>query len=86
MTNLLVASAGLFLAAGVSLAAAAGPQIPSSVLPGRERDRFTESPVEKFMRPGVPQPPEVLAPWGGSQCVVKPSRSSKSRSARHKNC
>ena len=84
MTNLLGAS-GLFLAAGISLAAAAGPQIPSSDLPGRERDRFTESPVEKFMRPGVPQPPPVLAPWGGSQCA-NPSRRSKSRSAKRKSC
>jgi hypothetical protein len=84
MTNLPGVS-GLFLAAGISLATAAGPQIPSSDLPGRERDRFTESPVEKFMRPGVPQPPQVLAPWRGSQCV-NPSRRSKSRSSNRKNC
>ena len=84
--SLLVTSIGLFLCAGISLAAAAGPQIPSSNLPGRERDRFTESPVEKFMRPGVPQPPQVLAPWGGAQCGVNLSRSAKSRSASRKNC
>jgi hypothetical protein len=83
--TMLGTSIGLFLAAGISLAAAAGPQIPLSDLPGRERDRFTESPVEKFMRPGVPQPPQVLAPWRGSQCV-NPSRRSKSRSSKHKNC
>jgi hypothetical protein len=85
MTNLLRMSIGLFLAAGVSLAQAAGPQIPSGDLPGRERDRFTESPVEKFMRPGVPQPPQVLVPWNGSQCV-NPARPAKSRSGKRKNC
>ncbi|HEY6259661.1 MAG TPA: hypothetical protein VIY51_28120 [Xanthobacteraceae bacterium] len=73
----------LLLAADIS-AAAAAPQIPSSVLPGRERDRFTESPVERFMRPAPYQPPQVIAPYNLPGCD-KP-RHSKPRSASRKNC
>jgi len=52
---------GLLLAAGISVAAAA-PPVPSSALPGRERDRFTDSPVERFMRPGPYGTPQVIEP------------------------
>jgi hypothetical protein len=76
---------GLLLAAGISFAAAA-PPIPSSVLPGRERDRFTASPVEHFMRPGPYLPPQVIEPAANSQCDVAKPRHSKPRSARRKIC
>jgi hypothetical protein len=76
--------AGLLLAAGISVAAAA-PQIPSSELPGRERDRFTESPVERFMRPGSQQPPPVIELPGKPECGAHPG-SAKPRSARRKSC
>jgi hypothetical protein len=41
---------GLILLAAMTTAAAA-PQIPSSELPGRERQRFLESPVDRFTDP-----------------------------------
>jgi hypothetical protein len=43
--------------------AAAQTAIPPSEMPGRERDRFIESPLERFMRPGpFVQPPVVDKP------------------------
>jgi len=61
----LPAIAAIFLGLSISVALAA-PPIPSSEMPGRERDRFTESPVERFMRGGSYQPPPVItfAPQG----------------------
>jgi hypothetical protein len=76
--------AGLLLAAGMSVAVAA-PLVPSSVLPGRERDRFTDSPVERFMRPGPFEPPQVVGPAAEPRCGVGKPRPAKSRSAR-KGC
>ena len=74
---------GLLLAAWIS-AAAAAPAIPSSELPGRERDRFTDSPVERFMRPGPYQTPPLLEPV--APCDVHKSKQSKPQSARRKGC
>jgi hypothetical protein len=85
MNHLLHAIVGLLLAAGISVAAAA-PLIPSSELPGRERDRFTDSPVERFMRPGPYQSPQVIEPTTEPQCDVHKPRHSKPRSARRKSC
>jgi hypothetical protein len=84
MTHLKYKISGLVLAASMSVAAAA-PQIPSSELPGRERDRFTESPVEKFMRPGSQQPPPVIEIPGRPGCSAHPG-SAKTRAARRRNC
>ena len=73
-----------FLAAG-TVVATSGPLIPSSEMPGHERDRFTESPVERFMRPG----PYLSAPVIGPRekdCGTPSKGHSKTRSARHKNC
>jgi hypothetical protein len=81
----LPAIVGLLLAAGISVAAAA-PLIPSSELPGRERDRFTDSPVERFMRPGPYQSPQVFEPTFEPQCGVHKPRHSKARSPRRKSC
>jgi hypothetical protein len=75
---------GLLLAAGIG-AAAAAPAIPSSELPGRERDRFTDSPVERFMRPGAYQTPQVLEPVA-PPCDVHKSRRAKPHAARRKGC
>jgi hypothetical protein len=83
MSHLLPVIAGLVLAAGISFAAAA-PAIPSSELPGRERDRFTDSPVERFMRPGPYQTPQVLVPI--PPCDPHKPTQSKSRSAQRKGC
>jgi hypothetical protein len=51
------------------LGGAAAQQIPSRLQPGRERDRFTESPVERFMQAGPTQRPPVveLRPNGGCE-------------------
>jgi hypothetical protein len=76
---------GFLLAAGISVAAAA-PPIPASELPGRERDRFTVSPVERFMRPGPYQTPQVIEPTTGPQCDVHKPRRAKPGSARRKIC
>jgi hypothetical protein len=84
MMHLPSSSAALLFVASITVAAAA-PQIPGSALPGRERDRFMESPVERFMRPGPYQPPPVIDLPGKPECGVRPS-SSKSRSARRKTC
>ena len=83
--NQLRAIVGVLLATGVSVAAAA-PPVPSSVLPGRERDRFTESPVERFMRPGPYQTPQVIEPTSAFKCDVHKPRHSKSRSAKPQGC
>ena len=79
------AIAGLLLAAGLCGAAAA-PLVPSSELPGRERDRFMDSPVERFMRPGPFEPAQVIAPAGEPQCDGGKPRHSKSRPAKRKVC
>jgi hypothetical protein len=73
--------AGLLISATLGLAAAA--QVPASVMPGRERDRFTESPVERFMRPGPFEPPRVIEPAAGG-CTK--SRHVKPRSGKQKGC
>jgi hypothetical protein len=85
MSPLRHAITGLLLAAGLC-AAAAAPLVPSSELPGRERERFTVSPVERFMRPGPFEPPQVIEPAAGPQCDVAKPRHAKSRSARRKGC
>ena len=86
MDHLLRAAVGLLLAAGISVAMAA-PLIPSSELPGRERDRFTDSPVERFMRPGPFGTPQVIEPTAAEpRCNVHKPRHSKPRSATRKSC
>jgi hypothetical protein len=42
--------AGLLLIAGI-VAADAAPNIPPGEMPGRERERFTPSPVDRFTDP-----------------------------------
>jgi hypothetical protein len=46
----------ILLVAGLN-AAAAAPLVPSSELPGRQRDRFTPSPLDPFMQPSQPRGP-----------------------------
>ncbi len=57
--------------------AAAQPQIPPSEMPGRERERFTDSPVERFMRPGPVVAPPVVD-------TARPSRKTSKRRARQR--
>jgi hypothetical protein len=85
MVSLLHAVAAALLVAGIP-AAAAAPPVPSSVMPGRERDRFTESPVERFMQPGPYQASPVLKPATEPPCGVHKARPARLRPAKRKNC
>jgi hypothetical protein len=80
MKRIVSSLAGVLLVAAVVGAAAAAPVIPPSVTPGRERDRFTPSPVEKFFGPGPYAAPQIAAPDCGA-----PRRNSKP-AAKRKNC
>ncbi len=81
MTAKLCGIAGLLLIAGVAVADAA-PNIPPSELPGRERERFTPSPVDRFTDPlASPRNAEPLWRW----CDEQPRRSKK-KSKRNQGC
>jgi hypothetical protein len=71
--------AAIVLVAGVS-AAEAAPNVPPSEQPGRERERFTPSPLDRFMQP-QPLPEPLIR----SDCGDRgPSRSQRSK--RNKDC
>jgi hypothetical protein len=62
--------AALFLIAGVVVANAA-PNIPPGEMPGRERERFVPSPVDRFTDPSAaPRRAEPLYRW----CDEKPHK------------
>jgi hypothetical protein len=67
------------LLAGMAAASAASPV----AMPGRERDRFTTSPVERFMAPGPYVSAPVLTP-PETKCAIP--RRSKPRSKPVKTC
>jgi hypothetical protein len=72
---------GLLLLAGIAIAGAA-PNIPSSELPGRDRQRFTPSPVDRFTDPfASPRNTEPLWQW----CDDEPRRAKK-KSKRSRGC
>ena len=64
------------LLAGLSLAAAQ-PKISPSDMAGRERERFIDSPAERFMKPGPYLDPPVVS-------LPPPSRSVRVRRAHSK--
>jgi hypothetical protein len=70
----------VLLAAGFS-AAEAAPNVPPSELPGRERYRFTPSPLDRFMQPG--QPADRFDRW---DCHVTPSSRAKPRTKQGRDC
>jgi hypothetical protein len=74
--------AGMFLLSSIGFAAAA-PNIPPSELPGRERERFKESPVDRFMN--APRQTEPLVRW---ECGERASqrRGTKQRPRPKKRC
>jgi hypothetical protein len=82
MNSLCTRIAGVFLLGSIGVAGAA-PNIPASELPGRERERFMESPVERFMN--APRQTEPLIRW---ECGDSAPRrgAKKQRSKRKKNC
>jgi hypothetical protein len=65
-------------------AASAAPNIPSSELPGRDRQRFQEQPLDRFTQPGSPQQGRPLWQWDCEQPKSRPKR--KSRSKRKRPC
>ena len=72
--------AAILLVCGVS-AAEAAPLVPPSDQAGRERYRFTPSPLDRFMQPT--QPTEPLMRW---DCHEPSSSRWKQRSRRNKDC
>jgi hypothetical protein len=62
-------------------AAEAAPLVPSSDLPGRERYRFTPSPLDRFMQPNPPARP--LLQW---DCGPRGGWWGKARSRRTRPC
>jgi len=66
------------------LGGAAAQQIPSRLQLGRERDRFTESPVERFMQAGPTQRPPVVEPRPNGGC--EPRKPPRSKGHPRKSC
>ncbi len=73
-------TAAILLIAGVATAAAA-PLVPPSDQAGRERYRFTPSPLDRFTEPRPPVKP--LLRW---DCEDRGSRRAPARPRRHSNC
>ena len=72
--------APVLLLAG-TVTAAAAPLVPPSDQAGRERYRFTPSPLDRFMQPM--QPTEPLMRW---DCQEPGSSRWKQRGRRNKEC
>jgi hypothetical protein len=70
----------MMLLASIS-AADAAPLVPPSDLPGRERYRFTPSPLDRFMQP-TPRVKPLLR-W---DCGQRGGWRSTQRSRRHRDC
>jgi hypothetical protein len=66
----------------VAMAAGAGaaPNIPSSELPGRARQQFQESPIDRFTQPG--QKTQPLWQWDCDRQKAKGRKHSRSNSKR----
>jgi hypothetical protein len=66
--------------------AVAGPRIPSSELPGRERERFVDPPGARLMQPGGPAIswPNAVRPTD-PQCRPRASHR-KQRSPKRRRC
>jgi len=62
-------------------AANAAPPVPPGDQPGRERYRFTPSPLERFMQPAPPERP--LSRW---DCGRHSASRWQQRSRRARNC
>jgi hypothetical protein len=80
MSGWLSTITGMVLIAGV-VAATAAPLVPSGDLPGRERYRFTPSPLDRFMQPS----PRVEPLWRWDCGPRRPSRQ-KPRSSQSRYC
>jgi hypothetical protein len=78
MSGCLSSIAGVVLIAG---AATAAPLVPSGDLPGRERYRFTPSPLDRFMQPSPRVEP--LLRW---DCGPRRPSRSLPRARRNRHC
>ena len=68
------------IVSSVSLAAAQPPprpQIPSSEMPGRERERFVDSPIWQFQQQQERNRPVVTGPGSQGKCGARKSKSKK---------
>ena len=84
MTAKLCRTVCALLLAGIASAIAA-PLVPSGALPGRERERFTPSPLDRFFDPrGATQRNEQLYRWNCEQ--GKPTRLRRQGRKRDKGC
>ena len=54
--------------------------------PGRERERFRESPLDRFTQPSPSGAPLFGMPNSSRDCRSRPASRSKPRSARNKRC
>lgn len=68
------------LLAAVSAGAYAAPNIPSSELPGRARQQFQESPIDRFTQPN--QKAQPLWQWECDRPKAKNRKHSRSNSRR----
>jgi len=68
------------LLAVVAAGAAAAPNIPSSELPGRARQQFQESPIDRFTQPN--QKTQPLWRWECDRPRAKGRKHSRSNSKR----
>jgi hypothetical protein len=75
---------GVVVASTLAVVAApadAAPNIPSSELPGRARQQFQESPIDRFTQPSTRQQP--LWRW---DCEPRRPQKGKSRGKRANRC
>jgi len=68
------------LLAAMAAGADAAPNIPSSELPGRARQQFQESPIDRFTQPG--QKTQPLWQWDCDRQKAKGRKHSRSNSKR----
>jgi hypothetical protein len=80
MSGWLSSITGIALIVGVA-AATAAPLVPPGDLPGRERYRFTPSPLDRFMQPSPRVEP--LLRW---DCGPRRRSRSPPRARRHRYC
>jgi hypothetical protein len=69
----------LLLIAGMAVADAA-PNIPPSEMPGRQRERFTPSPIDRFTDPlAEPRNAEPLWRWCDDKAAKRAKKSKRSQ-------
>ena len=80
MTKMLRRIAAASLLAATAAAANAAPNIPSSELPGRARQQFQESPIDRFTQPS--QKAQPLWQWECDRPKAKDRKQNRSNSRR----